>query len=452
MKEVLKKICEFYFEQLKHNELGNYITTSPVSRHNIKSEKYTRFLSSISKAMLDDIIIKDFRDIKKHSITNNFLWDYFDGILGQNSEFVDQYFDIDFYVIPQVKTFYFFIEDNFPYLRDLNQTGESLSIFDAISNYPDKFLHAFYFNSNSELSEQEFCDLYKDYNFVNFNLDIPKALYTNNSQTYNISKLYDNNKPVSNFSDLLKMLYGDNKKVYNYNKIIEAYVIKAIELLCKNQTNLIYENQNEFYLGLWRMVYRNFLELIKKTNIVGNQLTTINFNDEEVKKIEFSILQIQHIDEITKLLYTFIHTKKLFDEYIQKNNDEYFDLTFITVSLFKTVEIIFNELLNNKWPHLYIKTKDKKINFSDNYLTLGNMYQIFKNDKNIFIPDEIVQYLNNKGRRNELQQLLSRWINKTRNGFLHKDLIEINNNMIDSSIIDSIYIICLLMLVFNWYK
>lgn len=440
MKEVLRKICKFYLEILKHNEIGKYILESPIERENNKSKNYEWFMVSISKAMFDEIIMKDFDLIKKYTIRTDFLCKY---CAFSPDAFPDSIFDIDFYVIPQIETIFLFIEDAFPYFK--GDSNQEFNAFECIWHYTYDFLHAFYLESSSKLSENEFYDLYEKYKIVNFDVNTPIVFLTNNPQQYNIEDLADKNKPFSNFFDLLNALYGDNKKVENYNKIIEMYRLKALDVICKTQTKLIDENKDAFCLGLWRTVYREYLHLIEDTEI---DTKTITFDDKEVSKIEDGITHTQHIDKIARLLYTFIHTKKFLD--LQKSNDEYLDLTFITVSLFKTVEIIFNEVLNNKWPYLYIKTKNGIIKFSENNLTLGNMYQIFKNDKDIFIPDEILQCLRcNEKRSTDLKNLLSRWISKTRNGFLHKDLIQVNDNMIDSSIKDSITIICLLMLVFN---
>ena len=441
MEEILKKICEDNLQKLKNNELNNLLNKTPLETQTRKGEKYKIFMSNITKDMFDEIILKDFSNIQKHTINNDFIFEE-NELAGS---FVDSVHDIDIYEIPNLKKFFFFADNSW---ECLNHKGSLVTEFEYIESNPDDFIDQLY-SANNQVSQEQY-EQYEDYEFVNFDINTPMCFFTNTTPK-NIAELSPTNKKSSNFIDLLQELY-DIKKVDIIINIIETYRTIALETIFSAQTQLIEQNKSSFYLSLWRDVFKEYTNLtknIRRTLHTDNERIKVSFSNEDIKIIEDLILQSKYVDKVAKLLYTFIQTRQILN-HIQKNKYEFFDLTFIAVSLFKVVEILFNELLNKKWPNLYVKTEYGQINFADNKLTLGNMNQIFEEDKNIFIPQEIRAHLNSKGtRKAELKSILSRWISKTRNGFLHKDLIEINNDMIDSSISDSIAIICLLMLVLN---
>ncbi len=441
MKEVLKNICEMTLEIFKHNELGNYFTKSPTSNQMTKNQKYNLFMSHIGMLIFDEIIAKDF-DLSKYTIYNDFVSSCISTITD-----TDYFYEINFYHIPKINTLFFFIDE-----ESSSFDGGANNVFNFIQNNYQSFINQIYSIYKIDKTEDEFYELFADCKFVLFSCTTPISFLTNNPNKNDLHKLCKDS-PSTNVIDILKELYGDNKKLENYIKIIENYRLKALELIYTSQTDLIKQNQNEFCLGLWRSVYREYKllsEKNKQTNHNNKYNLKVYFSNEDLIRIETKLLNTKNIDKISKMLYTFFYTRKLFLEHMTKNEAEYFDLTFIVVSLFKVVEILFNELLSEKWPNLYVVGKHGKIKFSDEKLTLGEMKQIFEEDKDVFVPDEVRQHLNNKGvRKNELKILLSRWISKTRNGFLHKDIIEINKDMIDSSISDSIEIICLLLLVLD---
>ena len=444
MKEVLKKICENQIELLKQRELNNYLQNiSRLTSLKSRYEKYNLFMENLSKDVLDEIVSKDFK-VEKYSIRNDFITD--------KNEMVDKsglsvFYEIEIYVIEEIKKLFFFInEDGDAYLD-----GGPSEILDFIEDNYDEFIRQIYNNNECDKTYKELYDLYYDYKMVLYEANTPLIFYSRKLDLTKIAEL--SGKYSSNLIDLLIELYGNNKKVENFNKIIESCRIRAIELILKTQTELIEQKEDAFYLQIWRHVFGEYLKLTQpvRQNFQRElQDIKIHFNEDEIQRIESSLLQSQHIKKVSKLLYTFVYTRKLLKEQISVSNYDFFDLTFIAVSLFKVVEILFNELLNKKWANLYINTSKGSIKLGLFELTLGEMCQIFEDDKNGNVPQEIKQYLNTrKLRKDELKNLLSRWVSKTRNGFLHKDIIEIGNDMIDASIKDSIAIICLLMLVFG---
>ena len=120
---------------------------------------------------------------------------------------------------------------------------------------------------------------------------------------------------------------------------------------------------------------------------------------------------------------------------------DFLDFSFVAVQMFKLVEIVFYNLLNDFWGTSNIKDKYGTVDVSDDKINLGKMNQFFKSDNK-----EIVSHLNSKRVHNAvLQEKLSNWIDKTRNGFLHKHIL--SQSLSSSSITDSIDVVCLLILV-----
>ena len=177
--------------------------------------------------------------------------------------------------------------------------------------------------------------------------------------------------------------------------------------------------------------------------IISEKREEIALSDNEINKIKKYLFNRSDYDKIIKMLYTFLATNHFFNE---NENQDYFDLTFITVSIFKVVEIIFNDLLNKRWGNKVINDeKGRNIHLNKDSLTLGQMNQIFTcDDREI---KEFFKY--NNQHLNELTTIMTRWISKTRNGFLHKDIIDgIDSKLLEESIKDTITILCLLIVIF----
>ena len=451
MKEKLKTICEIAIDSLKHEELGGYLK-KPVFGSSINDgEKYEKFMSILSQNIIRNIVANDF-EITEYEIDNSLVTDNNKSV---NNKYisVDVYYTISIFALHKIKKLVLFIDGDGIFFD-----GGRQEVFDYLEDNYDLLIKQIYkdFYENTkdasrQVSYEELYNRYSDYDMVLFNCDVPSIVYSRNPDFNDLKQIAD--IKLSKFIDLLKDLYGYNEKLEDGVKVVEACRVDALRLIKKSQTQMIKEDKNKFYLGLWRFVYREYLALATSiTNNIKNSTRELKivFSNEDVQKIEAGLLQSQSIDKVAKLLYTFFHTRKFLQESIKGDKYDFFDLTFIAVSLFKVVEILFNELLNKRWPNLTVKTKRGTIKLGADDLTLGEMNQIFSNNENVVLPQEIKAFLYSKGvRKEELKEVLSRWISKTRNGFLHKDLIEIDNNMIDASIKDSISIICLLMLVLN---
>lgn len=178
--------------------------------------------------------------------------------------------------------------------------------------------------------------------------------------------------------------------------------------------------------------------------IINKKRENITLNDKEINKIKKYLFNRNDYDKIIKMLYTFLVTNHFFKE---NENKDYFDLTFITVSIFKVVEIIFNDLLNKRWRNKVITDeKGRNVHLNKDSLTLGQMNQIFTSDDREI--QEFFKY--NDNHLNELKSIMTRWISKTRNGFLHKDIIDgIDSKLLEESIKDTITILCLLIVIFH---
>lgn len=77
---------------------------------------------------------------------------------------------------------------------------------------------------------------------------------------------------------------------------------------------------------------------------------------------------------------------------------------------------------------------------------LGQMYQIFN-----CRDDEIIEFLKLRSiYSTQVKTIFSKWLQFSRNGFLHKHIIETYDfEQLNNSINDSIKLMCLLILLFN---
>ena len=170
-----------------------------------------------------------------------------------------------------------------------------------------------------------------------------------------------------------------------------------------------------------------------------------SISSSEKDLIKKQLISLKESGKIFRLLYTLLYTLRTFEN--DKKEYDYLDLTFITVSAFKAVEIVFDELLKRHFGFLSIKdTKGNVISFSDPKLTLGNMQQFFLSDDN-----GIISFLsNNKERVSITKKILKKWIKDSRNGFLHKDIINVNDRQqLRESIVDSILLLANIILIFE---
>ena len=228
--------------------------------------------------------------------------------------------------------------------------------------------------------------------------------------------------------DIIMSLYGDNKKSQDIIGVIDKTVSYVGELLHCNASDLEKQNPTKFYSIL-----------VNEILLLGG---SIDLSDEEKEIISNYLLKSKDSRKILKLFYTVLYTKSLLQDKIY----DFYDLSFITVSAFKVVEVIFADLLNNKYPETTIVGKDKEIiKLGTDKLTLGKMYQIFNCD-----DEDIKAFLEKKPLYlGPIQVKFSKWLKDSRNGYLHKHIIEIENiKQMNDSINDSIELMCLLILLF----
>ena len=145
-------------------------------------------------------------------------------------------------------------------------------------------------------------------------------------------------------------------------------------------------------------------------------------------------------------MFTFQYVNRAYNKFCSENTEDihyapgFLDFSFIAVVMFKLVEIIFYNLLNKFWSESRVRDKYGDIDFSKDSINLGKMEQFFKSNEM-----EIVHHLHERIKYNELLQTkLTQWIQKTRNGFLHRHIL--SDLVIENSVSDSIDIMCLLIL------
>ncbi|MDD7316739.1 MAG: hypothetical protein PUG55_04860 [Bacillales bacterium] len=185
--------------------------------------------------------------------------------------------------------------------------------------------------------------------------------------------------------------------------------------------------------------------LYKNLFVEGHKLSL----SEKERKIVISYLKdCPNSNDISRMIYTFAYTLKGFE--YGKEYSDYLDLTFILVSVFKIVEVVFSNLLNEEFGNKRIRdNRGNIIDFSNEKLTLRNMKQFF------YSSDRDIQCFLNKNQQLSKDTLLimNRWIDESRNGFLHKDIVEVSNvEQLAESITDSLQLLCNLFIYKNQYN
>jgi hypothetical protein len=255
-----------------------------------------------------------------------------------------------------------------------------------------------------------------------------KYLYTRDYKKNPSKACMDSNEFIF-LEDIIMSLYGDNEKSQKIINKIDKTVSAVRELHC-SASELEKQNPTKF---------DSFL-----VNSVLLQGGSIKLSDEDKEIISNYVLNSKHSKKILKLFDTFLYTKSLLQ---YKDIYDLYDLSFITVSIFKVVEVIFADLLNNKYPEKTIVDENNKIiKLGNDNLTLGEMYQIFNCD-----DEDIKAFLEEKPRcLGRIQVIFSTWLKHSRNGYLHKHIIEVENiKQMNKSINDSIDLMCLLILLFR---
>ena len=212
---------------------------------------------------------------------------------------------------------------------------------------------------------------------------------------------------------------------YGFYQILETFCdidtseIRKIFLKCKNDIDGLsrsasyYAKQDDYFkINLFHKVFSN---------------AESKFNKHELALVYSYILISDCSDSIIRMLLTYNYTCDLYEKY----PNDYIDLTFITVSLYKLVEILMCSFVNSLFNGIVIVDKYKNtIVLSDDDLTLGEMNQLFYCDNNT-----IKTFLHkSKPYSDQLKNILSNWIKYSRNGFLHKDSITEGDKLKQSSL------------------
>ena len=257
--------------------------------------------------------------------------------------------------------------------------------------------------------------------------------------------------------------YIDENSEYNYVAKIEDVLIKIN--ICDSDIYFKALIGEEYFYNLQKACidYNNRIgrlsrlpltELRKKDTQLFNNILFENifayleidkFSDEEKEIVKEQLYLSKNSGKIFRLLYTLLYTLRVFES--DKDYYDYLDLTFITVSAFKVVEVVFGELLNKHFGHITIKdSENKTIDFSNPKLSLGNMQQFFTSTHK-----EIVSLLSkDKDRVSETVKILDDWRDTSRNHLLHKDIITIKDKQqLRQSITDSIVLLFNIVLIFK---
>ena len=272
-----------------------------------------------------------------------------------------------------------------------------------------------------------------DYGEITYNIETePKVIYACYKReflSFLDSGRVSNCKCIS-YKDYLISVFGDGECNKTF-ELIKTWNSKIGHLQRLPLSKLRKKNKNMFYRILYKKLFGddNKLNLTDgDRQIVTNYLTTC-----------------PHSNEISRMIYTFTYTQSVFN--FDKEYSDYLDLTFILVSIFKVVEVVFSNLLKERFGNKVIKdSKGNNIDFSNEKLTLGNMKQFFYS-----VDPDIQLFLSkNPDLNSDTLKILDTWIDKSRNDFLHKDIVEVSNvEQLNKSISDSLQLICNLIILFK---
>ena len=224
---------------------------------------------------------------------------------------------------------------------------------------------------------------------------------------------YRKDEYYSAFNAPLIEYLGDSYQTKKIVGVIGNYIDKYSQLR-KKSLHWFYDDNKEIFI---ENALKNLLLLCEDDFL----------EDGEKQEAINEIRQLDNIEDIIKLLYTYMFSVSALRPY---KNIDFIDYTYISVSLFKLTEVIFNKMLTKYWGDTKIisieenkKAKEEErdphyIDLSNSKLVLGAMEQFFNS-----INNDVQLHLSQKARyRNEIKAKLKPWIKDDRNGFLHKDI------------------------------
>jgi len=302
------------------------------------------------------------------------------------------------------------------------------NIFDKYYDSRLKFLLSRY-NYRFEIDKMIFDE---SDSYVN---DILTALIGDEARQLPKAMQYKKDEYYSYFNAPLIQYFGDSYQTRKIVGIVNNYIDRYNQL-CNKSLQWFYDDNKESFIN---NALTNLMEFCEN-----------GFLDEYEKQEAISeIRQLDNIEDIIKLIYTFMFSVSALKSY---KDMDFIDYTYISVSLFKLTELVFNKMLTKYWGDTKIisaeenkkaKEEDRDphyIDLSNSKLVLGAMEQFFNS-----INNDVQRHLAQKSRyRDEIKVRLRPWIKDDRNGFLHKD---IQNQQELESCIESTFILMFIIVL-----
>ena len=312
--------------------------------------------------------------------------------------------------------------------------------------YPDSFFYIYYSKKFNFFFLPE--TLYDDYEIIS-NLKEEYVLETGRLTGEKTPEGYGVMTRVYTRDPVLATIHTFEKPTsYNVPSIkVEYGFYELLETVCGIETYEIKKTINECRTaikGLSRSAsYYAKTDVKFKVSLFNKVFskTLDKFSEEEIKLVYSHLVYSPYSETIIRMLLTYNYTLDLYG----KHPNDFIDLTFIMVSLYKVVEILLCSYINKRFGNIVIRDRrNKEIDLSRDDLTLGEMNQIFYCNN-----EEIKSFLYNKyPYSNKLKHLLSDWIKYSRNGFLHKDSLE-ESNELEQSALDSLDVLFYIPLTFS---
>lgn len=424
MKEILKNICKKSLEKAYEQNLKSVFTSFFYKSYKDHDVEYIprcdkdRFMVETAKEVLESFVSEDF-SVSKMTSDLMLVEEFANSTFG--TSLCVSNIDVTIYNILEKDLNIVIIDD-----IDILSSLDSYELNSLIEEYFKDLCHCNIENYGPKNKPEIYNPIYYGENMLVLNVS---------SHIFNMEKFQYTAKCSNDYANLqyvLNILYGENDKTKNYQKIIESYLLE-LNRITKMGLKELYKDNKEKFLQIVIPIF------IKKS--------TLKLHIKEQQVIYNYLYTNKDIDKVIQLILTFQYTSQLNNIVTYHNNLgfsnvlDFLDFSFTAVQMFKLVEIVFYNLLNEFWNTNNIIDKYGKVDITDDRINLGKMKQFFDST-----DIEIVAHLKQKREHNNnLQGKLTKWISETRNGFLHKHILP--KETLDMSITDSIDIVCLLILV-----
>ena len=180
-----------------------------------------------------------------------------------------------------------------------------------------------------------------------------------------------------------------------------------------------YTKEDYFNINKRRFVQRLLDLIVEKQN-------DTNFK-RQFNRVVDCIASSSACEDITISMITYLEAMNSLD---YMKDQTMHDFTKEAISLFKAAEILFYDLLIQRWDGFNFKRKDGKIEYKDirnkGKTTLGDLSRVFySTDK------DVLQCLTGHNVY-QINKLINDWINYDRNDHLHKDIMKAKEDLHDS--------------------